>query len=382
MVAVTVPNLNSDGTAPVIEPLAAQLAVRLAANVLVSLADRERAVMNLHQPRQRLVTLADVAREAGVGESTVSRVLRKHGSFSKGTQDRVAEAVARLGYVPNRLAGSLAGSANSAGSQLVGIVIPSLTNIVFPDLLRGIAGGLDAVGFQSVIAVSDYDPEREEALIGALLSWRPAGLIVTGLEHTPGAVARLRASGVRIVEMIDTDGPGLDIVVGFSNRAVGRASAEHLLGRGYRRIGFVGHDLDRDLRAGKRLAGFAAALDAAGHPLRDREILAGPSSAAAGREALGRLLARNADLDAVYFSNDDMALGGYFHCLAAGLSIPGRIALFGYNGLDITVAMPQPLSPIRTPRLRIGQVAAERLGAGGPAETVDLGFELIEGATA
>ncbi|HEV7438329.1 MAG TPA: LacI family DNA-binding transcriptional regulator, partial [Methylobacterium sp.] len=72
MVAVTVPNLNSDGTAPVIEPLA----VRLAANVLVSLADRERAVMNLHQPRQRLVTLADVAREAGVGESTVSRVLR------------------------------------------------------------------------------------------------------------------------------------------------------------------------------------------------------------------------------------------------------------------------------------------------------------------
>jgi LacI family gluconate utilization system Gnt-I transcriptional repressor len=91
---------------------------------------------------------------------------------------------------------------------------------------------------------------------------------------------------------------------------------------------------------------------------------------------------RNADLDAVYFSNDDMALGGYFHCLAAGLSIPGRIALFGYNGLDITAAMPQPLSTIRTPRLRIGQVAAERLGAGGPAETVDLGFELIEGATA
>ncbi|WP_336488059.1 LacI family DNA-binding transcriptional regulator [Methylobacterium nigriterrae] len=338
--------------------------------------------MNVHQPRQRLVTLADVAREAGVGESTVSRVLRRHGSFSKGTQDRVAEAVARLGYVPNRLAGSLAGSSTSAGSQLVGIVIPSLTNIVFPDLLRGITAVLDRAGFQSVIGVSDYDPEREEALLGALLSWRPAGLIVTGLEHTPGAVARLRGSGVRVAEMIDTDGPGIDIVVGFSNREVGRASARHLLGRGYRRIGYVGHDLDRDLRAGKRLAGFESALRAGGYPLAASEIQACPSSAAAGRAALARLLARAPDLDAVYFSNDDMALGGYFHCLADGLPVPGRLALFGYNGLDITAAMPQPLSTVRTPRLRIGEVAAERLGAGGPAETVDLGFELIEGATA
>ncbi|MCJ2109284.1 LacI family DNA-binding transcriptional regulator [Methylobacterium sp. E-041] len=335
--------------------------------------------MNLHR---RLVTLADVARESGFGESTVSRVLRNQGSFSKRTADRVAAAVAELGYVPNRLAGSLAGNAASAGSQLVGIVIPSLANIVFPDLLRGLTGALDRTGFQSVIGVSDYDPDREEALVGALLSWRPAGLVVTGVEHNPGTVALLRAAGIRVVEMIDTDGPGLDLVVGFSNRAVGEASAAHLLGRGYRRIGYVGHDILRDLRAGKRLAGFEAALQGAGHGLIDREVVAEPSSAAAGRAALDRLLDRTPDLDAVYFSNDDMALGGYFCCLARGWSIPHRLALFGYNGLDITAAMPQPLSTIRTPRLRIGAVAAERLAAGGPAETIDLGFELVAGATA
>lgn len=335
--------------------------------------------MNLHR---RLVTLADVAREAGVGESTVSRVLRNHGSFSARTAERVAEAVARLGYVPNRLAGSLAGNAASAGSQLVGIVIPSLANIVFPDLLRGLTGALDRTGFQSVIGVSDYDPDREEALVGALLSWRPAGLVVTGLEHNAGTVARLRAAGIRIVEMIDTDGPGLDIVVGFSNRAVGEASARHLLARGYRRLGYVGHDIFRDLRAGKRLSGFEAALNASGHGLIDREIVPEPSSATAGRAGLDRLLDRTRDLDAVYFSNDDMALGGFFCCLARGWSIPGRLALFGCNGLDITAAMPQPLATIRTPRLEIGAVAAERLTAGGPSETIDLGFDLVEGATA
>ena len=109
----------------------------------------------------------------------------------------------------------------------------------------------------------------------------------------------------------------------------------------------------------------------------DREVVAEPSSATAGRAALDRLLARAPDLDAAYFSNDDMALGGYFCCLQRGWSIPHRLALFGYNGLDITAAMPQPLTTIRTPRLRIGAVAAERLGAGGPAETIDLGFELV-----
>ncbi len=158
----------------------------------------------LHDGVRRPITLADVAREARVGESTVSRVLRSHGSFSEKTRARVEEAVARLGYVPNRIAGTLA----STGSRLIGIVIPSLTNIVFPDLLRGATAALDQEGFQSVIAVTDYDQDREEALVGSLLSWRPAGLIVTGLEHNPGTRRRLAASGVRVAELLDTDGRG------------------------------------------------------------------------------------------------------------------------------------------------------------------------------
>ncbi|MBW4971855.1 LacI family transcriptional regulator, partial [Croceibacter atlanticus] len=84
--------------------------------------------------------------------------------------------------------------------------------------------------------------------------------------------ALARAGGVRVVEMIDTDGEGIDAVVGFSNRAVGAASARHLVARGYRRIGYLGHDLRVDLRAGKRLAGFEAALEEAGLALWGREI--------------------------------------------------------------------------------------------------------------
>ncbi|MBP1183701.1 LacI family DNA-binding transcriptional regulator [Methylobacterium sp. PvR107] len=331
------------------------------------------------QPPGRLVTLTDVAREAGVGESTVSRVLRNHGSYSKRAGERVAEAVARLGYVPNRLAGSLAGQGASA--RLVGVVIPSLANVVFPDLLRGLTAALDAEGIPCVIGVSDYDPDREEALAAALLSWRPAALLLTGLEHNPGTVVLAKAGGVRVIEMIDTDGDGIDTVVGFSNRAVGAASARHLVARGYRRIAYLGHDLRVDLRAGKRLSGFEDALTEAGLSLRAKEVRPGPSSPASGRAGLEALLARVPDLDAVYFSNDDMALGGYFACLSAGLAVPGRIALFGFNGLDFAAAMPQPLSTVRTPRLEIGRQAAACLTGDGPKK-IDLGFELIEGATA
>lgn len=334
--------------------------------------------MTLDFKHQTAVTLAEVAEAAGVGESTVSRVLRNHGSFSRKTRDRVMEAVERLGYVPNRIAGTLA----SAGSRLVAFVIPSLSNIVFPDVLRGASAILEANQHQAVFSVTDYDPEREEALVAAMLAWRPAAVMLAGFEHTEGALKMLRASGCRVVEVLDLDGTPVDLAVGFSNRAAGCASAEFLLARGYRRIGYVGHDVDRDTRAGKRFAAFSKALASAGFPLVDREIRTGASSVESGRVGLEHLLAKSPDLDAIYFSNDDMALGGYFHCLARGISVPSQLAIFGFNGLDIGRVTPQPLSTIRTPRVATGQRAAELIVADAPPQVVDLGFELIEGATA
>ncbi|TCZ56637.1 LacI family DNA-binding transcriptional regulator [Roseicella aquatilis] len=324
------------------------------------------------------VTLAEVAAAAGVGESTVSRVLRRHGSYSGRTRDRVIEAVERLGYVPNRIAGTLA----STASRLVAMVIPSVTNIVFTDVLNGIGGPLEERGYQAVFAVTDYDPRREESLVAAMLAWRPAAVILAGLEHTEATRRMLGAQACRVVELLDTDGPAIDLAIGISNRAAGRAGAGYLLGRGYRRIGYLGHDPFRDRRAGKRLEGFRAALAEAGRPPAAEMVLEGASSVARGREGLARLLAGAPGLDAVYFSNDDMAVGGWFHCLEAGIAVPGRLALFGHNGLDIGAALPQPLATLRTPRDAMGREAARLVLEDAPAQVLDLGFELIPGATA
>jgi LacI family gluconate utilization system Gnt-I transcriptional repressor len=330
------------------------------------------------RPDPRGITLADIARTAGVSKITVSRVLR-NGPVAGETRDRVLEIVRRLGYVPNRVAGTL----SSAGSNLVGVIIPSLANIVFPDVLRGAEAVLDAAGFRSVVGVTDYDPAREEGLIEAMLAWRPAGLIVTGLEHTDRSRAMLGHAGIRVAELMDLDGVGLDIVVGLSNRAAGRASALHLIERGYRRLAYVGHDLGQDRRAAKRFEGFREALSESAAALVATEIRPGRSSAASGREGLARILDRDGDrVDAVYFSNDDMAMGGCFLCLARGIAVPDQVALFGFNGLDLAQALPQPLSTIRSPRVRMGEVGARMVCGREPPAVVDLGFELIAGATA
>ena len=255
------------------------------------------------------VTLRDVSAAVGLGMSTISRVLRNHGSFSKATRDRVMKAVDELGYVPNRIAGALA----SSGSNLVGIVIPSLHNIVFPDLLSGAAVALNPFGYQTVIAVTDYDMEQEQKVIQAMLAWRPAGFLVTGLEHTDRTRAMLKNSGVRVAELLDTDGEGIDLVVGFSQREAGIASARHLLERGYRRIGYVGPQFSFDPRARKRFEGFSQVLAEAGAEPAETELIGRTSSTEEGRAALERMLARNSNLDAVYFSNDDFAMGGLFH---------------------------------------------------------------------
>jgi len=331
-----------------------------------------------HDSQSTVTTLADVARRAGVGESTVSRVLRNKGSVSQSTREKILKVAADLNYVPNRIAGTLA----SMTSKLIGVVIPSVGNTVVPEVLAGANQVLEDAGFQPVIGVSNYDPYREEQLIESILSWRPAGLLVAGLEHTDRARAMLKGCGVRVVELLDIDGEGIDIVVGSSQRQAGRKSAEHLLARNYRRIGYVGHDITIDLRAGKRFQGFRAAMTDNGLRIIDSELFpGGGSSVEAGRVGLARLLERQPKLDAIYFSNDDLAIGGYFHCLEHGISVPGQLALFGYNGLEIARLTPQPLSTIRSPRVAMGEVGAKLLLAGGQAQVADLGFELITGAT-
>jgi LacI family gluconate utilization system Gnt-I transcriptional repressor len=328
------------------------------------------------------VTLADVARLVGLSEITISRVLRNKGPISADTRLRVMQAVGESGYLPNRIAGTLA----SAGSSLIGVVLPSLSNTVFPEVLEGINAAMASSGFQPVIAVTNYDIEVEQALVVSLLAWQPAAMIIAGTDHTEITRRHLAQSGVRVAELMEIDTDPIDLAVGFSNRDAGYATGRHLIARGYKRFGYVGHDWDADRRAKLRFDGLRRALAEASLPAPIAQRHAGPSSTSAGSATLAALLAEAPDRDVVVFSNDDMAVGGVFHCMANGIAIRTQLALFGFNGLDIGQALPTPLSTLRSNRHLIGQTAVQKLLASRTrleaSETIDTGFEIIAGATA
>lgn len=327
-------------------------------------------------------TLAHVARLAEVSQNTVSRVIRNKGPIAPQTRQRVMEAIEQLGYVPNRAAGSLA----SSSSMIIGVLLPSLSNIVFPEVLRGIHAGLVDTPYQPMIGVTDYDPLQEQRLLASLLAWQPAAIITTGFDHTVAARQMLENSRVRVAELMEIDDRPIDIAVGLSHRSAGRQAAHHLVSRGYRRIGYVGHDWTTDRRAHVRYLGLVEGLADHGLSLIAERRIAGQSSTLAGRDTLAALLAQEQAPDAIAFSNDDMAVGGFMHCMGAGLAVPEQIALFGFNGLEIGQALPRPLSTILSNRFLIGKTAVERLLASpersATRETIDTGFSIIPGATA
>ncbi|MEQ5872330.1 LacI family DNA-binding transcriptional regulator [Sagittula sp. NFXS13] len=307
----------------------------------------------------RPLTLRDVSEASGVSEMTVSRVLRNRGDVSQATREKVLEAAKALGYVPNKIAGALA----SQRVNLVAVIIPSLRNMVFPEVMSGISRVLEETELQPVVGVTDYLPEKEERVLYEMLSWRPSGVIVAGLEHTDASRAMLKASGIPVVEIMDTDGTPIDSAVGISHRRAGREMARAILKQGYQRIGFMGTKMPLDHRARKRFEGFTEALAKHGVEIAEHEFYSGGSALAKGREITKAMLERDPELDFLYYSNDMIAAGGLLHCLDAGIDVPGQIGLAGFNGVELLDGLPKQLATMDACRTEIGTKAAEIIAA-------------------
>lgn len=303
----------------------------------------------------RNLTLKDLASEAGVSEMTASRALRNAPEVSKTTRERVLAAAQKLGYVRNKIAGSLA----SNKVDLVGVVIPSVKSFVFSEVLDGISGVLANTNLRPVFGLTNYDLDTEQDVINEMLSWRPSGLIVAGLEHSEASQKMLRATDIPVVEIMDTDGTPIDVCVGISHYKAGFDMAQTILNRGYKSIGFIGTKMRSDFRATKRLTGFKACLAENNIQLADSELYSTGSSIENGKNFAKSLLGRSPDLDCIYCSNDLSAVGALMHCLEERISVPNDLALAGFNKLDLLNGLPIKLATTNSMRFEIGQKAAE-----------------------
>lgn len=325
-------------------------------------------------------TMHDVARVAGVSQMTVSRVMRGSGYISKDVRQEVVRAAHDIGYVHNRLAGGNA----SYDNPIVGVVLPTLQNRVFTEVLAGINSALDKGGLRPVFGVTEYSLETEEDLVFDLLSWRPRGLILPGLEHTEQLRKIVSKTRVRVAEIMDTDGEPISGCFGFSQSKVGAEMARHMLARGYRDFGYIGILGDLDLRAAKRFDAFAQVVKEAGGRLVSIETSRNSSSMETGRQLTNRMLQRAEKPKAIYYANDDLAAGGLMHCLAEGVRVPEDVAVAGFNGLGFLSALPKRITTTVTPRYDIGAAAAHWLLQSPDQETpqtIELTTTLCAGET-
>lgn len=324
-------------------------------------------------------TLRDVATLAGVSEISVSRVMRNAPNISEKLRVKVMKAANTLSYTPNRLAGAL----KNQSSNLVAVVLPSMSNDVFSSVLDGIESVLNKQGLHAVLGLSEYDPERELRVIRELLSWSPMGIILTGLHHEEPIPSMIAQLDIPVVQIMDIDGTPIGSAAGISHSQAAVAAADYLHGKGYRKIGYIGAWRERPERSLARRVAFTARLHDLGSPLVAAKIIEDRSSALAGSQATKMLHAEHPEIDCIFYANDDLALGGLFYALEAGINVPGDLGLMGFNGIEIGKATPLPLSSIQTPRFEMGQEAANLLLASRTEghRVMDLSFEVFEGKT-
>jgi LacI family transcriptional regulator, gluconate utilization system Gnt-I transcriptional repressor len=299
------------------------------------------------------VTITDVARLAGVAPMTVSRVINSPGLVAPATAERVREAIAHLGYVPNLMAGGL----SSRRSRMVAAVVPTISHPMFATLIDRFTATLREAGYQVMLSLTGYaDPGAEDELVPGLLGRRPDGLLITGVTHSPATRQVLAEAGIPVVEIFDMTADPIDMLVGFDHDAVGAAAAEYFLARGHDTFAMFAAG---DRRAMARRRGFVERATAGGGRVVDTPILPAPSTITAGRGAMRALAPRLNRRTALFCSSDLLAFGAIIEARQHGIAVPNPLAVCGFGDFEIAAANEPPVTTITVEAGRIGQDAAD-----------------------
>ncbi len=323
------------------------------------------------------VTLREVARHAGVHPATVSRALNPETQqmVNTDTLERVLQAARELNYRTNTIARSL----RTQRSLAVGVVIPDITNPLFPRMVRGIEDALEKVQYTSLVAYTDGRDERLLDRFELLRQRGVDGVIVATARHDDPALDSLEASGVPVVQINRRSRNTAIPAVTADDRGGVRTAVEHLVSLGHRHIAHVG--IPQTHSTGwSRLAGFRAAMRRARLDVPAGCVQLGRAAVIEeGARAGGALLARHPEVTAIVAGNDLMALGCYDAVRASGRSCPEDVSVIGFNDMSFADRFDPPLTTIHFDQYEMGASAArvllDRLGSHAEAPVVQLELE-------
>lgn len=303
------------------------------------------------------VRLKDIARDVGVSVMMVSKAFRNHHDLSAETRARVLKRIRELNYRPNLAARVLV----TGKTSLVGLVVPDLAHTFFSEMARGLSEVLRSRGYALFIASSEQDPELERQAIDQLVARRVDALLVASTQVTQESFRRVEEAGVPCI-LVDRRFAGFPAnFVGVNDEQVGVMATEHLHEVGCRRVAHISAPMLSSVVG--RLEGYKKTLDRHGIELRADYIVntetVSELGEQAGYEAAEQLLALDARPDGIFCYNDTVAMGAMNAVLAAGLRIPGDVALVGCGNLHFSSSLRVPLSSIDQQSANIGRRAAK-----------------------
>lgn len=302
------------------------------------------------------VTIKDVARAAGVGQATVSRVLNGSGPVGQETRERVLAACRALGYVPNGPARSLVNRATGT----VGLIIPDITNPFFPAVTRGVEDAASQAGYTVFLCNTDNDSAMEETDVRKLRERCVDGIIFVGSQARRSRLERLLQDGIPVVvtdrEVSDLDADSVLV----DNAAGASAAVSHLVELGHTRIAHAaGH---RETPTGQdRCTGYRSALEQAGLPVDESLIVWGEFNVESGIRAGQVLLGRSPRPTAIFAANDMIALGVIRAAREAGLAVPQDLSVVGFDDIPMAALVSPPLTTVRQPAYEMGWLAMRML---------------------
>jgi LacI family repressor for deo operon, udp, cdd, tsx, nupC, and nupG len=322
-------------------------------------------------------TIDDVARLAGVSIATVSRCLHTPDIVAAKTRDRVLSAVRQTGYNLNAAAQSL----RQRRSNTVLVVVPDIGDTYFSAILGGIEAEASAAGLTMLIGDTGRAKSREDAYVSYLLNGRADGALLladpqSGWFDIPTLNAHAIAPIVTLSEVGPNGGP---VTVSIDNEAAAHAAVSHLIARGHRRIAHVTGPESNILTA-QRLTGYRRALTEAGLTPDPQLEFPGDFGLAGGRAAFDSFQALPDRPTALFFANDEMAMGFLSTAYTAGVRVPRDVSIVGFDDIHFAQSCIPALTTIRQPRAEMGATAMRLLLsilAGGSAASVRLPFELV-----
>lgn len=301
------------------------------------------------------VKLVDVANLAECSTATVSRVLNDNPRVSKKGRERVLEAAASLGYVPNGAARAL----RSANTKLVGVIIPTIDHAIYAIMVAGLQERLAKSGVSLIINTSAYDCELEYKQARILVEHGVETIVLVGTEHHSRTMDLLKAKAVDYVLTYTCSTIGRGAAIGFDNRKAGALAAKYLHSLGHKRFGMITGITKGNDRARERRDGFLSELEALGVTLNSIQILESPYEVSGAIQATKILLNSDPRPTAIFCGSDIIAAGVIKFCNIKGLQVPYDLSVVGFDNLEIASLVSPQLTTLEVPARQMGTLAAE-----------------------